>query len=128
MPNSTADINVTKIKLQKLKEKLLTVQQSLYLLEEAMKSKDFESMKLKLSQIEKRIETLSLNENTVLEQIEELGRELTTFSYSLLPSRVVQTRAIWLDHGAMAATGGPENLRKTIEKLAHLALTSCFLK
>ncbi|WP_158303010.1 family 10 glycosylhydrolase [Kosmotoga olearia] len=115
-----ADINVTKIKLQKLKEKLLTVQQSLYLLEEAMKSKDFESMKLKLSQIEKRIETLSLNENTVLEQIEELGRELTTFSYSLLPSRVVQTRAIWLDHGAMAATGGPENLRKTIEKLAHL--------
>jgi len=37
-----------------------------------------------------------------------------------LESKYVQTRAIWLDHGAIAKTGSPENLREIIRYLANI--------
>lgn len=114
-----ANINITKIKLQKFKDTLQKIADELKSRSNDMKSEEYNEKLLEIKTMQNKLSEKS-PEDIDRKELEEYEEQINALTYSLLPSKTVQTRAIWLDHGAIASTKTPEALRKTIKRLYDL--------
>ncbi|HPE68059.1 MAG TPA: family 10 glycosylhydrolase [Thermotogota bacterium] len=71
-------------------------------------------------EIRTRVEQMKEQGSPEIQEVEMLMQKIHQLSYELLPSPVVQTRAMWLDHGAMEATKNPDGLRAMVKRLHEL--------
>ncbi|MDI3473297.1 MAG: hypothetical protein PWQ20_693 [Thermotogaceae bacterium] len=110
------EIDMVKIKKEKILSYLEKVKDNLKLSEKDLSSEKFIELSNKLREISSKVSEEKLDE----EVLEEIKYEISLVEAQLVESEYIQARAIWLDHGAIANTGSPENLRKVIKKLADI--------
>lgn len=91
------------------------------LIEEIQQLLNDKNILIKKSEIEEIKSMLdkskSFLETEDIAKLSEIRKELEKTKYRLSQSYRVQTRAMWLDHGAILRTGSPDELRKVINKL-----------
>lgn len=110
---SQPPVEIDKSKFEILEIQALIDQIEQTLAEEVflLKKSEIEKIKARISEIKTGISDLNV------EELSNVKSELEEISLKLKKSYKVQTRAIWLDYGAILRTGSPENLRHTIRKL-----------
>lgn len=113
MPGNNIDF--TEIEKRKLKSEIGALE--ILLQNEGYKLNDNE-----LKEIQNNISVIQNNLESIsdINEIEKAKKIIKLSQLKLEESHFVETRAIWLDHGAIERTGSPEKLRETLRKLNDL--------
>lgn len=111
----TGDIDFSEIKKRKLKSEIAT-------LDNLVNNESFKLTNTELNEIKEFINHINekIDGKISSSEIDKLMKEIKIYQLKFIDSPYVQTRGIWLDHGAIANTGSPEGLRKTIKKLHEI--------
>lgn len=111
-----AKIDLAKLKLQKVEKELISAKNKLSEKKEIIKEKNYNDFQNKLQKLEIKFEKL-LSSKPTKESIENLEKEIALYKASLIESKSIQTRALWLDYYSIINTENPEGLRKAIKEL-----------
>ncbi|MFN4223345.1 MAG: family 10 glycosylhydrolase [Fervidobacterium nodosum] len=119
MPKSTVDFSeIEKKKMKNELEELISL----------LKEENFKLSKSEEDEIKIFVELAKdkLNEKMSSEEISELIKKIGIYKLKFVDSPFIQTRGIWLDHGAIARAGSPKKLREIINKLSEIGFNVIF--
>ncbi|MCD6104507.1 MAG: family 10 glycosylhydrolase [Thermosipho sp. (in: Bacteria)] len=109
------DIDFSEIEKRKLKSEIATLENLMNKESFKLTNEESEEIKAFINQVNKKID-----DKISSSEINKLMKEVRIYQLKFIDSPVIQTRGIWLDHGAIEKTGSPEGLRKTIKKLHEI--------
>lgn len=106
------NINFVEIQKRKLYGEITVLENLLQNEGYKLSSKNLKEIQNNISELKSKLENVS-NEN----EFDEIKKIVKIYQLKFQQNHFVETRAIWLDHGAIESTGSPEGLRKTLRKL-----------